>query len=239
MLYDGPIASTTAHAHQAFQVVLASEPPVRIVAGDADIEITTCVIPPDASHAFASAAPRAVLMYIAPESREGRQLGRRLGDAAGSPRAWADAATGLTTLAATRVTSWVQARRIQQAVLDELVPDEIRARPWPPAIQRLVTMLPDRLDAPLRFAEIARELHLSDSRLAHLISEHLGVAFRPYVLWLRLRRAAAELARGRTLTEAAHHAGFADGAHFSRVFRRMFGIAPSELAAFAHWHVPD
>ena len=55
---------------------------------------------------------------------------------------------------------------------------------------------------------------------------------------MRLERAAGELAHGRTLTEAAHAAGFADSAHLSRVFRRMFGIAPSDVTAVARWHVP-
>lgn len=34
---------------------------------------------------------------------------------------------------------------------------------------------------------------------------------------------------GSSLTEAAHAAGFADSAHFSRTFRRMFGVAPASL----------
>lgn len=48
-------------------------------------------------------------------------------------------------------------------------------------------------------------------------------------LWLRLQRAVELFAAGTPLTEAAHAAGFADSAHLSRTFRRMFGIAAATL----------
>lgn len=34
---------------------------------------------------------------------------------------------------------------------------------------------------------------------------------------------------GRSWTAAAHEAGFADSAHLTRTFRRMFGIGPTAL----------
>jgi AraC-like DNA-binding protein len=40
---------------------------------------------------------------------------------------------------------------------------------------------------------------------------------------------ARDLAEGRTLTEAAHAAGFASSAHLSTAFSTMFGLAPSAL----------
>ena len=52
--------------------------------------------------------------------------------------------------------------------------------------------------------------------------------FRTYVLWLRLESALDSLAARSSVTQAAHAAGFADAAHLSRTFHRMFGVAPSE-----------
>jgi AraC-like DNA-binding protein len=40
------------------------------------------------------------------------------------------------------------------------------------------------------------------------------------------------------LTAAASAAGFADGAHMTRTFRRMFGIAPSDVAGYATFVLP-
>lgn len=236
LLYDGPVAATSAHAHHAFQIILASDPPVQLVSGAESVAADVAAIPADAPHAFASPAARAVILYVAPESRAGRHLAARLGG--DKPLAsWVDLAASLRGIVRGTVDGWDEARSIHARVLDRLVPSDQHARPWPPALKRMVALLPTRLDGELRLGKLAKELELSESRLAHLTSEYLGIPFRPYVLWLRLERAAMEIARGKTLTEAAYHAGFSDGAHLSRVFRRMFGIAPSELAGFARWHV--
>jgi AraC-like DNA-binding protein len=64
----------------------------------------------------------------------------------------------------------------------------------------------------------------------HAFTESVGVPLRPYILWLRLQRAACDLIHGATATEAAHSAGFSDAAHLTRTFRRMFGVTPTELA---------
>ena len=56
-------------------------------------------------------------------------------------------------------------------------------------------------------------------------------------MWLRLRRAGEALQAGEAIATAAHHAGFADAAHFTRTFRRMLGIVPSEIARVVDWVV--
>jgi AraC family transcriptional regulator len=50
---------------------------------------------------------------------------------------------------------------------------------------------------------------------------------------LRIERAVQLYAGGRSLTEAAHQAGFADSAHFSRTFRRTFGL-PAAAPRLTH-----
>jgi AraC-like DNA-binding protein len=70
---------------------------------------------------------------------------------------------------------------------------------------------------------------LSESRFSHLFVDQIGLPFRTYVLWRRLSSAVDRMASGASLTNAAHEAGFADSAHFSRTFLRMFGIPASVL----------
>jgi AraC-like DNA-binding protein len=59
--------------------------------------------------------------------------------------------------------------------------------------------------------------------------EAAGVSFRRYRIWRRMAFVALNLSGGRTLTDAAHAAGFASSAHLSFAFKKMFGLAPSAL----------
>ncbi|NRQ35894.1 helix-turn-helix transcriptional regulator [Nonomuraea sp. NN258] len=105
-----------------------------------------------------------------------------------------------------------------------------------PSVEAAIALIPTLLrGGPVRLRAVADAVHLSPSRLAHLFSAHVGIPLRPYVRWLRLRRAIDRVAAGETLTAAAHTAGFTDGPHFTRAFRRTFGNTPSELAAAIDW----
>jgi len=75
--------------------------------------------------------------------------------------------------------------------------------------------------------ELADAVHLSESRLAHLFKQQVGIPVRRYLMWLRLMDAIEYAFAGKTLTDAAASAGFADSAHFTRTFQAMFGVQPS------------
>lgn len=77
--------------------------------------------------------------------------------------------------------------------------------------------------------QLADMAGLSPSRLQHLFSDHTGMPIRRYLLWQRIRCVLEAVHGGVNLTEAAHEAGFADSAHFSRTFRDMTGITPSDV----------
>ena len=50
-----------------------------------------------------------------------------------------------------------------------------------------------------------------------------------YIVWLRLYEACSAVARGVPFSAAALQAGFSDAPHFTRTFRRTFGLAPSQV----------
>lgn len=80
----------------------------------------------------------------------------------------------------------------------------------------------------VRLAAVVRQSPLSASRFRHLFAQEIGLPFRRYVLWRRLRLAVIEIQAGADATAAAHAAGFADLAHFSRTLKAMFGVSASQ-----------
>ena len=99
-----------------------------------------------------------------------------------------------------------------------------------PAVRRALRHL--RASSPSQdqsLAALAKVAGLSEGRFMHAFTESVGIPLRPYLAWLKLQRAAAAIVTGSTLAEAAYGAGFADAAHMTRAFRRMFGVRPSEL----------
>jgi AraC-like DNA-binding protein/quercetin dioxygenase-like cupin family protein len=97
-----------------------------------------------------------------------------------------------------------------------------------PRIAGAVVLLSSFGLGPLRSVDaVAAQVGLSGSRFQHLFTREVGVPFRRYRAWQRMRGAIAEIVRGSSFGRAAHLAGFADQAHFGRDFRRTFGAAAS------------
>ncbi len=95
-------------------------------------------------------------------------------------------------------------------------------------ITRALRAVYDSLDGKITQQDIARQAGLSTSRFAEIFRQATGLPLRRYVLWRRINVAVMAIGGGDTATAAAHRAGFADSAHFSRTIRETFGVSPIE-----------
>lgn len=87
---------------------------------------------------------------------------------------------------------------------------------------------------PFNRAHLAERVHLSESRFNHLFREEVGISFRRYRSWSRLRSVLYHVARKQSLTDAALNAGLHDSAHLSRSFQSMLGLAPTQVLRGLH-----
>lgn len=233
LVYRGWLGATAIHSHHAHQVVVAIDGPVALE--DVNGEVATghaAFIPAGVPHAVAASSADVLVALLDPDDITGRRL-KTLGPEA-SARGWFALGAPLAGMPLP-----LSAAHIADDAAARLVGPTSRPTPVHPAVLRVLRTLPDEVSTGSpTLSNLAAAAGISASRLSHLFRAEVGVALRPYVLWLRIHRAGAALARGASLTEAAHHAGFADGAHLSRVFRRMFGLKPSDIAGHVEWVTP-
>ena len=218
------------HAHHAIQITASLSGALSLTAGGETLSARVLAVAADAMHRFEAHGLLAFL-FVEPESRLGRGLtesllGERNVVAIDRP----ELAAALEPLRATFEAPLGQDAllRTGQAAVELLVPAATPRLP-DPRVQKILEHVASNLNQPLDFAAASQGIHLSPSRLRHLFVEQTGLAFRTYVLWLRLVRAVQIYSGGASLTEAAHAAGFSDSAHFSRVFRRTFGLPATTL----------
>ncbi|WLS05664.1 helix-turn-helix transcriptional regulator [Shinella oryzae] len=80
----------------------------------------------------------------------------------------------------------------------------------------------------IRLEELAGLVGLSQSHFSHAFKASTGMAPHQWQVNARLRRAKALIRRGNlSLIDIAVETGFADQAHFTRVFRKNFGTTPA------------
>lgn len=85
------------------------------------------------------------------------------------------------------------------------------------------------LSEPPSLDELAAELGLSVSSLAHRFKAETGITVVDRVRWLRIRESRRLLARPNTTVKSvARELGFSSPFYFSRVFREVEGITPLE-----------
>lgn len=99
--------------------------------------------------------------------------------------------------------------------------------------QRCEAFLASRLaDSELDVPHFAREMFVSRTKLYGLVKKIYGTSPNNLILNKRLHEAQRLLKSGTcTVAEVAYRCGFSDPKYFSRCFKRLAGMSPSEFAA--------
>jgi AraC-like DNA-binding protein len=223
----GPGFTSMAHRHHCVQLLMTLRGSLLVRSGpqEAWSKCGAALVRPDVLHEVDARGSTVLIGFIDAESDMGAALSERIeGDIACVPAhqvaRWR-AALGPSPNEA-RAERW----------LTKFLPHRKRAMAIHPGVRRVLSHLRKQqavLDD-LSLKKLAGIAGLSPSRFMHVFTESVGVPVRPYILWLRLQRAACDLMHGASVTSAAHRAGFSDGAHLTRTFRRMLGATPSDLA---------
>jgi AraC-like DNA-binding protein len=231
----GPGSKSEPHSHHAMHLILALDGVLKVRApiGEPWIEAAGVLTAPDAKHAIDARGVEVMLVFFDSESDVGVALGQLV---SGLVRVVSEAqraklASDADPAAIMRAEGADWTRRAVK-ILGAPSVSRVR-RAVHPRVKKALRLLREDASETSKgqnsLEALAEAVGLSPGRLMHVFTESIGIPLRPYLAWLKLQRAAGAIVAGAPLAEAAHSAGFADAAHMTRTFRRMFGVAPSEL----------
>lgn len=121
---------------------------------------------------------------------------------------------------------------VSDNLLEKIIPSSTFQNNFLPdeRIKNVMKYIDLHLDEPVSLEEISKEIFLSPERTRHLFVQQTGTPFSQYLLWKRIKNVIISVLKNdASLASACIHVGFTDQAHFSRVFKRMFGTSAIPL----------
>jgi AraC family transcriptional regulator len=116
---------------------------------------------------------------------------------------------------------------VKQAGTQAPLPVPVRGGLAPAVRRRVLELMEARASAHLTVDVLAREAGLSPAHFARAFKESIGRAPHQHLMSLRLAQARRLLEQpDAALSDIALRSGFADQAHFTRFFKREFGVTP-------------
>ena len=230
-----------AHAHHAIQILLRLDGRCGLAQpGSEPLMADGLIVMADCPHELHTMDSRYGLVFVDPETVEGRWLRRSYGDGISPITAdrYAPAESLLRGIDENPGSGFDIARDLHAIVRAICIGPEPQ-RPLDERIGKALEVIRAMDTSRITLEHVAGAVFLSPSRFAHIFTEQIGLPFRRYVLWRRLTRAMMAVGKGRTLTAAAHECGFSDSAHLTRACYQMLGQPPSVLLqAGEFWEIP-
>lgn len=231
-LFLGAMEDASAHAHHALQVAVGLTGTFVLETPAETFECRSVVISPDQIHRFRGGGGEQAIILLDTESSVAQHVRSSMCKGAGVREF--DVALVQPTLEQLEASigkplDCDRAKTLCQQMLSELAGESPKSLPLDPRIQMALGFAQSQPELKTPLKAVAEAVGLSEGRLVHLFKQQVGIPIRRYLLWLRIIHAIENLFANVSLTTAAHNAGFADSAHFTRTFRRMFGVTPSEL----------
>lgn len=229
VLYVGAGSNAERHAHHAVQLIWVEKGSLELVFDDRRVEARAALVPARIEHELHAAGSSMTVLLVDAHGARGAELDRRAHELLGedvSARLRERVPFPALDLALADAEAWCREALLALGVAEW----DARAPSRPTRLA--IDYIEHALDGVPRITEAAARANTSATRLSHRFTDEIGLPFRRFVLWTRLKRA-AEIARAEgDLTRAAVAAGFSDTAHLSRTFKEMFGLSPSMLLPF-------
>ncbi|MBB3751214.1 AraC-like DNA-binding protein [Mycolicibacterium sp. BK634] len=220
----GAFGDVAMHHHPAVQVGVGLDGPLELTTADGVIRnCRAVVIASGTRHALGCAdGVTPMSLYLRPETAPGAAINARA--AGGVWIADDDLSDCIATVFAEQGLEGAARRLIGELIADT------PPQPGHPQLKQAVDLVRADPANPADIVTIARAVALSPDYLGRLFKKQTGTSFSATTRWIRLLAGMEYLHHGGSVTDAAHSAGFTDGAHANRACWEMLGGSPRDLA---------
>jgi|GEM_PF-551899 len=97
-------------------------------------------------------------------------------------------------------------------------------------IDELMAIVEESMDQDIGLHEIADRLFVSPSYLSRLFKKETKMTFSAYIHEKKMQKAKELLQEGAKVYEASRRTGYRDISYFTRLFRKYWGVMPSEVS---------
>ena len=225
--YASPGLVSRACRHAVTLLLAVGPAPVEVRSRQGAVSGAALMLPPLLSRTLQAEGTPFVMIDLEPVHPRFRHLA--LACAGGGVQQLAPAqATELSEVAHHFHTGYLKGLALDQrvhAAVDALA----RRYPEPTEIDPRVSWMVHAMngDPSITLEDMAHTLSMSLTRASRLFSAQMGIPSRAYSVACKIRSAARFMGSGCSLTEVAAAAGFADSAHFAKVWLRCYGAPPS------------
>ncbi|MDZ4807960.1 MAG: helix-turn-helix domain-containing protein, partial [Bacteroidota bacterium] len=223
------------HYHTCFQIVVSFQSTFNcLIEGNEYGNMKGFIINQTIKHSCKAQDTSVFVYLIDAESYLGWQLKEML-----SGKAFLDIESLLTKhqlqqliVQCNRASSIKEMKIVADDLLENILPTqaEQKNKIMDDRISKVMEYIEHNLDNPISLDDISKQIFLSPERARHLFVQQTGTPFSQYILWKRIKNIiTAVLKNNIPIVNAAIQAGFTDQAHFSRIFKRMFGASAKPL----------
>ncbi len=208
----GAATSASSHRHSAVQFVRCRDTAVRFRIAGHTFDAGAAIVGADVEHSFEASGGVVELFLVEPSGPFGRTLNEFA-----SRRIGVDLASSVNDRSAPPVDpdERIVWGRALLAGLDGVdAPRSVGA--WRREVSQAVRLVVVSTGSVPRLTDVAAHVGLSPRQLSRSFAEQVGMPFRRFIVWNRVRRAVLALRSGHDLTTAAASAGFADSMQVGR-----------------------
>ena len=93
---------------------------------------------------------------------------------------------------------------------------------------RILEYIGEHFEENINVSVLAERLFMYRGTVSSLFARHAGMSLNEYIYSLRIKKANAMMAQGRSITEAALSSGFQSVRTFNNTYKKITGITPTE-----------